>query len=110
MSNFAKRPKNTPLNLAYRIAWEKQYQQLLLQFLATHEEFDGSAVAAWMRKQGLHDPDHHNLWGAQIAYYANLGWMVPIGHGVPSGAAHIAQVRVWRSTKFKKRGRKKENT
>ena len=101
MSNFAKRPQHGPLNLAHQIAWEKQYQQLLLQFLTTHEEFDGSAVAAWMRKQGLHDPDHHNLWGTQITYYAKLGWMVPVGRGIPSGAAHIAQVRIWRSAFYK---------
>lgn len=107
MSNYSVRPQNTPLNLAYQIAWEREYQRLLLQFLATHEEFDGSAVAAWMRQQGLHDPDHHNMWGSQITYYANLGWMVAIGRGIPTGAAHIAQVRIWRSTKFKMRGGKK---
>ena len=103
MSNFAVRPQNTPLNLAHQVAWEKQYQQLLRQFLKTHYEFDGSAVAVWMRKQGLHDPEHHNLWGTQITYYSGLGWMTAIGRGIPSGAAHIAQVRIWRSTKFKKR-------
>lgn len=97
MSNFAIRPQNTPLNLAHQVAWEKQYQQLLRQFLKTHYEFDGSAVAAWMRKQGLHDPEHHNLWGTQITYYSGLGWMTAIGRGIPSGAAHIAQVRIWRS-------------
>ena len=107
MSNFAKRPQHGPLNLAHQIAWEQAYQRLLIQFLTIHEEFDGSAVAARMRKQGLHDPDHHNLWGAQITYYAKLGWMIPVGRGIPSGAAHIAQVRIWRSTKFKKRGRRK---
>lgn len=107
MSNYSVRPQNTPLNLAYQIAWEREYQRLLLQFLTTHEEFDGSAVAAWMRKQGLHDPDHHNMWGTQITYYANLGWMVAVGRGIPTGAAHIAQVRIWRSTKFKTRGKKK---
>lgn len=107
MTNFAARPQNSPLNLSYQIAWEKQYQKLLIQFLGTHEEFDGSAVAAWMRKQGLHDPEHHNQWGSQITYYAKLGWMIPIGRCVPSGAAHISQVRLWRSTKFKKRKGKK---
>ena len=81
MSNYAIRPQHSMLNLAHQIAWEKQYQKLLIEFLETHEEFDGSAVAAWMRKQGLHDPDHHNLWGAQIAYYARAGWYVPIGRG-----------------------------
>ncbi len=102
MSNFANRPQNAPLNLALQIAWEKQYQKLLKRFLKKHYEFDGSAVAAWMRKQGLHDPTHHNLWGSQISHYAHLGWFVPIGRGVPSGAAHIASVRIWRSTKHKK--------
>jgi len=29
-----------------------------------------------------------------------------VGRGIPSGAAHIVQGRIWRSTKFKKRGRK----
>lgn len=101
MTNFAKRPQTAPLNLAYQIAWERQYQTLLVEFLRTHYEFDGSAVAAWMRKKGLHDPDHHNMWGAQIPYYAKLGWMVAVGRGIPTGAAHIAQVRIWRSTKFK---------
>ena len=38
MSNFAKRPQNDPLNLAYQIAWEKSYQRLLVQFLEIHEE------------------------------------------------------------------------
>jgi len=97
MSNFAKRPQLAPLNLAYQIAWEREYQKLLIKFLKAHREFDGSAVAAWMRKQGLHDPTHHNMWGAQITYYAALGWMVPDGRCVPSGAAHVAQVRWWKS-------------
>lgn len=101
MSNFARRPQNAPLNLAHQIAWEQQYQKLLLQFLQTHYEFDGSAVAAWMRKQGLHDPDHHNLWGTQITHYAKAGLMTAVGRGVPSGAAHIAQVRIWRSNSYK---------
>ena len=101
MSNYAVRPQHTPLNLAQQIAWEKQYQILLRQFLKTHYEFDGSAVAAWMRKLGLHDPDHHNLWGSQITYYANLGWMTAVGRGIPSGAAHIAQVRIWQSASCK---------
>ena len=100
MSNFATRPQNGPLNIALQIAWEKAYQKLLLKFLKTHDQFDGSAIAAWMRKNGLHDPNHHNLWGAQISYYAALGWMTPLGHGVPTGAAHIAQVRIWKSTKY----------
>lgn len=98
MSNFAQRPQNTPLNLAHQIAWEREYQRLLRIFLKKMkgQEFDGSAVAAWMRQQGLHDPDHHNLWGAQITYYAGLKWIVPVGHGIPTGAAHIAQVRIWK--------------
>ena len=108
MSNYARRPQHAPLNLAHQVAWEKQYQKLLIQFLKTHDEFDGSAVAAWMRKQGLHDPDHHNLWGAQITYYAGLKWFVPIGRGIPSGAAHIAQVRIWKSQMYKPRGRKQK--
>lgn len=103
MSNFAVRPKHGPLNLAHQIAWEKEYQRLLRLFLQTHYEFDGSAVAAWMRKQGLHDPDHHNLWGSQITYYAGVGWYIAVGHGIPSGAAHISQVRIWQSTMFKGR-------
>jgi len=107
VTNFAQRPQTAPLNLAHQIAWEREYQRLLIEFLKTHDEFDGSAVAAWMRKQGLHDPNHHNMWGTQISHYAQLGWMVPVGRGIPSGAAHIAQVRIWRSTKFKKYGRKK---
>ena len=106
MSNYAVRRQHAPLNHAHQIAWERQYQDLLKEFLRTHDEFDGSAVAAWMRKQGLHDPDHHNLWGSQITYYANLGWMAPIGKGVPTGAAHIASVRIWKSALYKKRGKK----
>lgn len=102
MSSYAVRPQNSPLNIAHQIAWEKEYQRLLIEFLKTHYEFDGSAVAAWMRKQGLHDPNHHNLWGTQISHYAALGWFIPIGRSIPSGAAHIAQVRLWRSTKHKK--------
>ena len=106
MSNYAIRPQHTMLNLAHQIAWETQYQKLLIEFLETHEEFDGSAVAAWMRKQGLHDPDHHNLWGVQISHYARAGWYVPIGRGIPTGNAHISLVRIWRSTMFKKGKRK----
>ena len=34
-----------------------------------------------------------NLWGTQITYYSGLGWMTAVGRGIPSGAAHIAQVR-----------------
>jgi hypothetical protein len=99
MSNFSVSPvQSGALGLAQQLAWEKQYQQLLRLFLKTHYEFDGSAVAAWMRAQGLHDPVHHNMWGVQITFYAGLGWMHPVGRGVPSGAAHIAQVRIWRST------------
>lgn len=101
MSNFAKRPQTAPLNLALQIMWEQQYQLLLIEFLETHYEFDGSAVAAWMRSRGLHDPDHHNLWGTQISHYAALGWMKAVGRGVPSGAAHIAQVRIWQSASYK---------
>ena len=97
MSNYAQFRSTAPLNLAHQLAWERAYQKLLIKFLKTHDEFDGSAVAAWMRSQGLHDPAHHNMWGAQITYYANLGWMRPTGRGVPSGAAHISQVRIWTS-------------
>lgn len=107
MSNYAVRPQHTPLNTAHQIAWERSYQDLLKEFLRTHDEFDGSAVAAWMRKQGLHDPDHHNLWGSQITYYANLGWMKAIGKGVPTGAAHIATVRIWKSASYKSKKRSK---
>lgn len=103
MSNYAHRPQNSSLNLAHQLAWERAYQELLIKFLKTHREFDGSAVAAWMRSKGLHDPDHHNMWGAQITYYSKLGWMKPVGRGVPSGAAHIAQVRIWESTKWLKK-------
>lgn len=95
MSNYAKFPQNAPLNLAHQIAWEQQYQQLFKKFLKQHKNFDGSAVAKWMRQQGLHDPVHHNHWGAQIAYYKHLGWIRPLGKCAPSGAAHIAQVREW---------------
>lgn len=105
MSNFAVRPQNAPLNLAYQLAWERQYQELLVKFLKTHDEFDGSAVAAWMRAQGLHDPDHHNHWGAQIRYYAELGMFTPVGHAIPTGAAHIASVRQWKSTLYKEKRR-----
>ena len=101
MTNFARRPQNGPLNLAHQIAWEKEYQRLLVEFLKIHDEFDGSAVAAWMRKQGLHDPDHHNLWGVQISHYASLKWFVAIGRGIPTGAAHVAQVRIWKSQSYK---------
>ena len=100
MSNFAERPQNTPLNLSFQIAWELAYQKLLIQFLKLHEEFDGSAIAAWMRKQGLHDPNHHNLWGVQVTYYAGLGLFTMAGRGIPSGAAHIAQVCIWRSNSY----------
>lgn len=103
MSNFAVRPQNAPLNLAYQIAWEQKYQELLLEFLEAHDEFDGSAVAAWMRSKGLHDPEHHNHWGVQIRYYAQLGWFKSIGHTIPTGAAHIASVGHWKSMKFKPR-------
>lgn len=105
MSNFAVRPQNTPLNLAHQIAWERRYQELFLDFIHLHKEFDGSAVAAWMRSKGLHDPDHHNHWGTQITHYAKLGWITPIGRGIPSGAAHIASVRIWRSTPPKRKKR-----
>lgn len=97
MSNYAVRPQTSPMNIAYQIAWERKYQELLKRFLKNHKEFDGSSIAAWMRGQGLHDPSHHNMWGTQISYYAKLGWMTPVGYGVPSGAAHIAQVRIWQS-------------
>ena len=100
MSNFAQRPHHSPLNMKYQIEWEQAYQKLLFQFLKLHAEFDGSAIAAWMRAQGLHDPNHHNLWGAQVVYYASLGLFVPIGRGIPSGAAHIAQVRIWRNASY----------
>ena len=95
MSNYAVRPQNAPLGIAHQIAWEREYQRLLKQFLKLHKQFDGSAVAAWMRKQGLHDPVHHNLWATQISYYADLGWMVPIGKCIPTGNAHISLVREW---------------
>lgn len=107
MSNFAARPQNAPLNIAYQVAWERRYQDLLRDFLKIHDEFDGSAVAAWMRKQGLHDPNHHNYWGSQITFYANQGWMTKLGKTLPTGAAHVDQVRLWKSAFFKKRGKRK---
>lgn len=106
MSNYANRPQNAPLNIALQTAWEKAYQKLLIKFLKLHDEFDGSAVAAWMRKQGLHDPNHHNLWGSQITHYAKLGWMTAIGRGMPSGAAHIALVRIWKSNSYVPKAKK----
>ena len=101
MTNFAHYPSHTPLNLAYQIEWERRYQQLLIKFLKKHREFDGSAVAAWMRRQGMHDPVHHNMWGAQIAYYAAAKWMTKIGSAIPSGAGHVQQVGFWKSELFK---------
>lgn len=103
MSNFAKKPNRKPFYITCQIAWERTYQELLIEFLTIHETFDGSAVAAWMRKKGLHNPEHHNLWGTQITYYASQQWMHPIGRGVPSGAAHVAQVRIWRSNLWQQR-------
>lgn len=100
MSNYVLKVTGGDANSAYQIQWERKYQRLLRKFLQTNFEFDGSAVAAWMRRQGLEDPVHHNLWGLQIRYYARLKWMTPIGRIIPSGAAHIAQVRHWRSSIF----------
>lgn len=101
MSNFARRPQNYPLNLAHQIAWERAYQELLREFLTKFHEFDGSAVATWMRSKGLHDPDHHNQWASQIAYYARAGWYEFVERGIPTGKAHIATVCVWRSRFYK---------
>lgn len=94
MSNYSKTHKDP-----HQLEWERKYQQLFQRFLALHRNdiFDGSAVAAWMRKQGLYDPSHHNQWGTQIKHYAHLGWIQPVGRGVPSGAAHTAQVRLWKA-------------
>ena len=103
MTNFAVRAQHHPLMLAHQLHWERQYQDLLREFLSTHKQFDGSAVAAWMRTKGLGDPDHHNHWGAQITYYANLGWFKAIGHGIPSGAGHTQTVRIWERTNAWKR-------
>lgn len=96
MSNFAKRPQNSPLNLSLQVKWEKDYQKLLVKFLKTHDEFDGSAVCAWMRKRGLGDPDHHNQWATQLSYYAGLGWFKKIGVTVPTGHGHINTVALWK--------------
>lgn len=100
MTNYATRPQSAPLNLTYQIEWEKAYQKLLIKFLKTNRHFDGSAVAAWMRKNGLHDPTHHNMWGAQITYYAGLGWFRKTGYAIPTGNAHIARVAAWRSESY----------
>lgn len=98
MSNYAKTPNTMPLGITHQIAWERAYQKLLIKYLKKHKTFDGSAVAAWMRLNGLHDPVHHNMWGVQIQHYAKLGWFKPVGRGIPTGAAHISQVRIWEST------------
>lgn len=102
MSNYSVTPRNTPQNLALQIKWEKDYQALLMKFLKQHDTFNGSAVAAWMRKQGLQDPVHHNEWGAQIKYYSNpaFGLFTNIGKAIPTGAAHIQQVGLWKSLLF----------
>jgi hypothetical protein len=101
MTNFA---NAAALHDQAQISWECKYQQLLIDFLRTHDEFDGSAVAAWMRKRGLGDPIHHNMWGAQITYYAHAGWMKAVGRTIPTGASHVAQVRLWKSQLYKKAG------
>lgn len=98
MSNFAQRPHHTPLNLAYQIKWEQDYQKLLRKFLTKHHQFDGSQLCAWMRAQGLHDPDHHNHWATQITYYSKLGWFVKHSRGIPSGRqSHMNVVTIWES-------------
>lgn len=97
MTNFAHRPQNGSLNLTYQIEWERKYQEHLREFLTQHYEFDGSAIAAWMRQRGMHDPDHHNLWGAQIPYYAHQGWFTKVGSTIPTGAGHTQTVALWRS-------------
>lgn len=80
----------------YQLKWERKYQQLFIKFLRTHETFDGSEVSAWMRKQGLHEPEHHNMWGAQISYYAARGWMTKLERVIPKNkGSHLGQVRLW---------------
>lgn len=103
MSNYARYRSTRPLDFTYQLAWEAKYQKLLIQFLWAHDEFDGSAVAAWMREQGMHDPSHHNMWGAQIIYYAKQGWFTKIGSTIPTGAGHTQNVALWKSTHFKGR-------
>jgi len=80
-----------------RLRWEKDYRRLFTKFLSTHAVFDGSEVSAWMRKHGLRDPEHHNFWGAQIAYYAGQGLIKKLGHVAPMNKhSHIRTVQLWR--------------
>lgn len=97
MTNFARHKPRLPVT-PQQIAWERRYQQLLREFLLENEEFDGSALCVWMRKRGLHDPEHHNHWATQIHYYAGQGWFTKVGVSVPTkGHAHINTVALWRS-------------
>jgi hypothetical protein len=91
MSNFA-----DPTNR--QVVWDKQYRRLLRNFLNSHRYFDGSEVAKYMRAKGLPDPEHHNIWGARINYYASKGWFSKtMNRGVPSGACHKQTCRIWES-------------
>jgi glucose/arabinose dehydrogenase len=102
MTNYAKRPQHGALNLVYQISWERQYQKLLMEFLKTHYEFDGSELCSWMRQQGLHDPDHHNHWGTQVKYYSDNKLFYKVGKAVPTGRhGHLNIVALWRSNSFK---------
>lgn len=92
--------KNTVPMIVERAKWEALYEAAFRKFLRNHETFDGSAVAAALRKGGLIDPPHHNLWGAQFAKFRKLGWIEKIGKMIPTGAAHIQTVAEWRSTKY----------
>jgi hypothetical protein len=86
----------------YNLLWERDYQRLLVKFLKNHKTFAGSDVCAWMRKQGLGEPLHHNHWPTQIAYYAGQQWFKKIGSVRPTTShSHIGEVALWESLLYK---------
>ena len=95
MSNFSQVNNEAQYN-AYKADWDRAYKRLLKRFLRTHDTFDGSAIAAWMRKRGLADPVHHNIWGTQVQKYAKQGLFYRIGDRKPTGASHLNFVGYWK--------------
>jgi hypothetical protein len=86
---------------AEKEAWRIDYEELFLQFAKKHDYFEGGHVCRALRKAGLRNPHHHNVWGAMLNSMAKKGYILKVGNVTPTTShTHIAQVGLWESSVY----------
>lgn len=76
--------------------WEDAYETFFKAFISENKTFDGSAVATFMRKQGLYEPINPGHWGAALRRMVKRHNLLRIGRGIPSANSHQPTVSIWK--------------